>query len=178
MLEGAKTLDDMKGALPLDGTRAAWASVSQALQDALGTLTAGQLDTPSNMRFPIADKSLLGVLAFLVQHDSYHLDQFSLLRRQLGHPGMSDKWKRHAGPGAFLAGSFASGAALRTPVSRLKFMSLVLWLLGLAFIGHVDGPHPQDGRAGEGRDRSAWGGTSIRGTRGPAPPTMPPGWRP
>lgn len=91
MLEGAKTLDDVKGALPLDATRAAWATVSQAMQVALGTLTAEQLDAPGNMRFPIADKSLLGVLAFLVQHDSYHLGQLSLLRRQLGHPGMSYK---------------------------------------------------------------------------------------
>lgn len=91
MLEGAKTLDDVKGALPLDGTRAAWAAVSHALQVALGTLTSEQLDAPGNMRFPIADKSLLGVLAFLVQHDSYHLGQLSLLRRQLGHSGMSYK---------------------------------------------------------------------------------------
>lgn len=91
MLTGAKTLDDVKGALPLDATRAAWAMAGEALQVALGALTAEQLDAPGNMPFPIADKSLLGVLAFLVQHDAYHLGQLSLLRRQLGHPAMSYK---------------------------------------------------------------------------------------
>jgi uncharacterized damage-inducible protein DinB len=31
----------------------------------------------------------LGLVAFLVQHDSYHLGQVAFLRRQLGHPAMS-----------------------------------------------------------------------------------------
>ena len=91
VLAGAKTLEDVKGPLPLDATRAAWATVSAALRAALESLTPEQLDAPSTMRFPISDKTLLGVIAFLVQHDAYHLGQLSLLRRQLGLAGMSYK---------------------------------------------------------------------------------------
>ena len=35
------------------------------------------------------DGTVLGELAYLVQHDSYHLGQVSLLRRQMGLPPMS-----------------------------------------------------------------------------------------
>jgi uncharacterized damage-inducible protein DinB len=31
----------------------------------------------------------LGLIAFLVQHDSYHLGQIAFLRKQLGKPAMS-----------------------------------------------------------------------------------------
>jgi uncharacterized damage-inducible protein DinB len=31
----------------------------------------------------------LGLIAFLAQHDSYHLGQLAFLRWQLGHPAMS-----------------------------------------------------------------------------------------
>jgi uncharacterized damage-inducible protein DinB len=36
------------------------------------------------MRFPIEGDTLLSVLAFFAQHDSYHVGQLALLRRQFG----------------------------------------------------------------------------------------------
>jgi uncharacterized damage-inducible protein DinB len=38
---------------------------------------------------PGADGTVLGALAFLAQHESYHVGQVALLRRQLGLPAMS-----------------------------------------------------------------------------------------
>jgi hypothetical protein len=40
-------------------------------------------------RFPLGDSTELGLMAFLVQHDSYHIGQLGFLRRQLGKPAMA-----------------------------------------------------------------------------------------
>lgn len=53
-----------------------------------------RLDTPAlaravKERFPGGDATLLGALAFLAQHESFHVGQVALLRRQLGFPAMS-----------------------------------------------------------------------------------------
>ena len=40
------------------------------------------------LSFPLANGTLLGTLTFLVQHDSYHLGQLSLLRKYCGLPAM------------------------------------------------------------------------------------------
>lgn len=74
---------------PLDELRAAWHRIGNHLVKVIGALTADQLAVPSERKFPIGDRTLLGVLTFLVQHDSYHLGQVALLRRQLGLPAMA-----------------------------------------------------------------------------------------
>jgi uncharacterized damage-inducible protein DinB len=51
--------------------------------------TAEQLRRPDAHRFPLGDSTELGLLTFLVQHDSYHIGQMGFLRRQLGKPAMS-----------------------------------------------------------------------------------------
>jgi len=62
--------------------------VSDHLETVLGALTTERLDEPAPQRFPIDDETVLGEIAFLVQHDSYHIGQVALLRRQLGLPAM------------------------------------------------------------------------------------------
>ena len=69
--------------------RAAWADVSAALETRLANITAEALDAPSGTRMPIEDTSVLGLFAFMVQHDSYHVGQLSLLRKHVGLPAMS-----------------------------------------------------------------------------------------
>ncbi|MCC6930029.1 MAG: DinB family protein [Gemmatimonadaceae bacterium] len=88
-LAGARTLDDVKDALPLEATRAAWGAVSDAFQSALASATPAQLAAECKMPIPGVTQTVLGVLAFIVQHDAYHLGQLSLLRRQVGLAGMS-----------------------------------------------------------------------------------------
>jgi uncharacterized damage-inducible protein DinB len=63
--------------------------VARALRDRLQRLTPEDLDAATTTRFPTATPTILGVLAFLVQHDSYHIGQLALLRRQVGLPPMS-----------------------------------------------------------------------------------------
>ena len=84
-----KGIDDIEQLPPLSEIQAAWTKAAHLLRDRLAALTRGRLWTaPSNIRFPLANGTLLATLTFLVQHDSYHLGQLSLLRKYCGLPAM------------------------------------------------------------------------------------------
>jgi len=79
-----KTLDDI-GPLPkLSEITAAWDSVSPHLLTVLDELTAEDLAREATRRLPGSDGTVGSVLPFLAQHDSYHIGQMAILRRQLG----------------------------------------------------------------------------------------------
>jgi len=65
-----------------------WERVSAHLAVAVERLDTPQLAQPGPP-LPGADLTVLGSLAFLAQHDSYHLGQIALLRRGLGLPAMT-----------------------------------------------------------------------------------------
>lgn len=88
-LEDVKSIDDVKQWPTLEEIHAAWTQASHALRERLDSLTAAELDQPAKQGFPMPNATMLGVLTFLVQHDSYHVGQLSLLRRQVGLPAMS-----------------------------------------------------------------------------------------
>ena len=70
----------------------AWEAVSRVVTDRVAGLSKEAAALPSPDDFPIDDPTILGAVAFLVQHESYHLGQLGLLRRQLGYPGM--EWRQ------------------------------------------------------------------------------------
>ena len=82
-------IEDAKSLPSLKELREAWLAASTHLAGCLDRATLEELAAPSNQKFPVADKSVLGGLAFLVQHDSYHLGQLAILRRGLGRGAMS-----------------------------------------------------------------------------------------
>jgi uncharacterized damage-inducible protein DinB len=88
-LADVRSIDEIRDLPPLDEVRPAWLAIGAHLQTVLGELTAAELSQPSNNRLPVDDGTRLGLIAFLVQHDSYHLGQIGFLRRQLGKPPMS-----------------------------------------------------------------------------------------
>jgi uncharacterized damage-inducible protein DinB len=88
-LADAKSIDDIRSWATLDEMRSAWLAISAHLQTTLEALTTADLQRPGAHRFPISDSTPLGLIAFLGQHDSYHLGQIAFLRRQLGKPAMS-----------------------------------------------------------------------------------------
>jgi uncharacterized damage-inducible protein DinB len=59
----------------LEEIRPAWEAVSTHLRAVLSELSADELAQPNVHRFPLEDSSRLGMIAYLVQHDSYHLGQ-------------------------------------------------------------------------------------------------------
>jgi uncharacterized damage-inducible protein DinB len=87
-LAGAKSIDDVKKSPPLAEVQQAWTLASHALRDRLETITSAELDATVKTRFPVPDQTMLAVLTFLVQHDSYHIGQLSLLRKHAGLPAM------------------------------------------------------------------------------------------
>jgi uncharacterized damage-inducible protein DinB len=87
-LDGRKGIDEIAQLPPLHEVDAAWTLGAHLLRDRLDSLTAADLDAPSSLKFPLANGTLLGTLTFLVQHDSYHLGQLSLLRKYCGLPAM------------------------------------------------------------------------------------------
>jgi len=86
-LARARSLDEAGPLPPLASLIAAWERIAAHL-----AVQVERLDTPalarSAARFPGSDGTLLGALAFLAQHESYHIGQIALLRRQLGLPAM------------------------------------------------------------------------------------------
>jgi len=88
-LDKAKSIDEITDWPSLDTVRAAWKDVSFAVDTRLDTATADELSTAVDARFPGVERTRLGALTFLVQHDSYHLGQLALLRKPAGLPAMS-----------------------------------------------------------------------------------------
>ena len=83
----ARSLDDAGPLPPLAVAQAAWERISAQLAVQLERADTAQLAQPSQP-FPGSDGTLLGALAFLAQHESYHLGQIAILRRQQGLPAM------------------------------------------------------------------------------------------
>lgn len=69
--------------------RSAWDTVSAALLAGLRAADPERLAADSPTRFPVADGTVLGGLAFLLHHESYHLGQLAILRKLAGLPAMS-----------------------------------------------------------------------------------------
>ena len=93
-LKDAKGVNDA-GPLPgLETLRGHWQDISTHLGATLAEAPPELLNESSPQRFPIADSSRLGAIAFLAQHESYHIGQLGLLRRQAGHEAMGYQ-RRH-----------------------------------------------------------------------------------
>jgi uncharacterized damage-inducible protein DinB len=88
-LAEARSIEDIAEWPSLAEIRSAWCQVSSHLKSALAASSAADLARQNTHRFPISDSSQLGMIAFLVQHDAYHVGQIAFLRRQLGHPPMA-----------------------------------------------------------------------------------------
>jgi uncharacterized damage-inducible protein DinB len=109
-LSGVTSIDEVKSLPSLGELRGIWVAVSGHVRQCVEDATPAQWAGPSGSQyaFPVADQTLLGAVAFLVQHESYHLGQISLLRKARGHAAMSYRRSgaggqassRRGGPGA------------------------------------------------------------------------------
>ena len=87
-LDAARSIDDV-GVFPsVAELREAWERISAHLAVAVERADTPRLRAPGR-KVPGADGTVLGELAYLVQHDAWHLGQVSLLRRQVGLPAPS-----------------------------------------------------------------------------------------
>jgi len=88
-LADVRSIDEIRELPPLEEIRPAWQAVSSHLATVLAELSPSEMAEANVHRFPLADTTRLGMIAFLAQHDSYHLGQIAFIRRQLGKPPMS-----------------------------------------------------------------------------------------
>jgi uncharacterized damage-inducible protein DinB len=88
-LADVRSIEEIRELPSLEEIRTAWQAVSGHLQIVLAELSPDELAQPNVHRFPLEDSTRLGMIAFLAQHDSYHLGQIAFIRRQLGKPPMS-----------------------------------------------------------------------------------------
>ncbi len=98
VLDDVRGIDDIAALPPLAELRPAWRAIGDHLATVVAGLTSTQLAAPIAQRFPEADGTVRGALAFLLQHDSYHLGQVGLLRRHVGLPGMRYDPRPEAAP--------------------------------------------------------------------------------
>lgn len=83
----ARRLDDAGPLPPLAAIQASWERIAAHLAVVVERADTAQLAQPAE-QLPGSDGTLLGALAFVAQHESYHLGQIALLRRQQGLSAM------------------------------------------------------------------------------------------
>ena len=71
--------------------RTEWKKASSALEVTLPECPSAILSEPSPENFPVDDKTRRGGLAFMLQHESFHIGQLALLRKHFGLTAMKYK---------------------------------------------------------------------------------------
>jgi hypothetical protein len=89
VLEHATSIDQIPVLPSLEAIRAGWDDVSSQVVGRLGSMTSADLTAESSQRFPGVSNTVLGGIAFLMQHESYHIGQLAYLRKFFGLPAMS-----------------------------------------------------------------------------------------
>ena len=89
LLTDAHSIEDVQAYPSLEWLKAAWQSVSRSLSERFSGLSEEELAAASPRSFPLEEGTVLGGIAFMLQHESYHIGQISLLRRLLGLGPMS-----------------------------------------------------------------------------------------
>lgn len=84
----ARTIDEVPRFPPVAELLDAWALVTARLMDRVTRLGPVELQSRAPATFPVDDPTVLGMLAFLMQHDAYHVGQMALLRKHLGFGAM------------------------------------------------------------------------------------------
>ncbi|MDM7916997.1 MAG: DinB family protein [Candidatus Eisenbacteria bacterium] len=88
-LGGVERIEDAPALPAVREVRGMWLAVSSHLRDCLEGASADLLAAPSPVALPVGDPSLLGGIAFLAEHESFHVGQLAFLRKALGYPAMS-----------------------------------------------------------------------------------------
>lgn len=87
-LDSVQKVTDMTWYPSVDELTAWWRGLAPKLDACLETLSAVDLAKPVDIPFPTDDRSVRGAIAFLAQHESYHVGQIAFIRRCLGLEAM------------------------------------------------------------------------------------------
>lgn len=89
VLEHAASLEQISELPKVAEVRSAWDTLADVVSVRFDELTADQLEAAGTQKFPGVAPTVLGGVAFLLQHESYHIGQLAYLRKYLGLPPMS-----------------------------------------------------------------------------------------
>jgi hypothetical protein len=89
IFDAADSFAELRELPPLEGLRTAWRDVSSLLAERFPALSDDELRRESTLKFPVEDTSVLGVIAFLLGHESFHIGQLAILRKYYGLGSMS-----------------------------------------------------------------------------------------
>jgi uncharacterized damage-inducible protein DinB len=88
LFDSAHDVNDLE-VPPLDELRSAWIELGDQLVARVAEVTEAELGRDAGQEFPVDDGTVRGAVAFLVQHESFHIGQLALLRKYFGLEGMA-----------------------------------------------------------------------------------------
>ncbi len=65
-----------------------WLVISETLRETLANLNENQLNNTAPFQTSIPNTTLGGLIAYFAMHESFHLGQLSVLRKELGKPAL------------------------------------------------------------------------------------------
>lgn len=83
-MKDVKKIDDLREQPTVAQIRDAWNALAPELHDYVAMV---DIERELEHRFPIEDKTIGGIVLFIIHHDGYHIGQLSMLRKTLGLPG-------------------------------------------------------------------------------------------
>ena len=87
-LDGISGIHDMVAFPSVEEVRVAWSTLAPHVHRRVENLRPEEIALAAALRFPVDDRSVGGMVAFLVQHESYHIGQMASIRKYLGYPSM------------------------------------------------------------------------------------------
>lgn len=88
VLEHATSIDQIAKLPALTEIGGSWDQISGLVLERFPLLAGSDLAALTTQRFPGVPGTVLGGIAFLIQHESYHIGQLAWLRKYLGFPAM------------------------------------------------------------------------------------------
>ncbi len=90
-LKDVTTIDEVPAFPEMDELKPMWIAQSKEIQAALERGGETLLLSASSARFPMTGNTLGDQLAFIIQHEMFHIGQMALVRKWLGYPAM--RWE-------------------------------------------------------------------------------------
>lgn len=87
-VDWAKTIDEIKVYPKLKKVLSEWKRIDRVFMEELCRVNSRKLNSDQQFEFP-GGKKIINMLAFLAEHEAYHVGQISFIRKYLGYPATS-----------------------------------------------------------------------------------------
>ncbi len=84
LFDKANDINDLKEYPPLEGIKASWKNISTKINARMMVLSEANLAVEAPVKLPVEDNSLMGTMAFIAEHEAYHIGQIGFIRKYFG----------------------------------------------------------------------------------------------